>query len=148
MIEQLSAEFPGRIVVRRIDFPLSTRCNENVAATIHPSACDAAILMRQARAVGRESEALALVYGQQEVLTPSLIAAFAAQLRLPFDGTDPAMLASIRADADFGHAVGVQGVPTYFVNGVQVYGWLPRQLEAVIRADLAEGAPSAIPAHK
>lgn len=129
-------EFPGHVLLRRLDFPLATQCNAHVQATLHPAACEAAILMRQARAAGRESEALALLYDQQEVLTPALIAGFASRLNLPFSAGDGAILSAVRADSDIGHAVGVDGVPAYFVNGIKVQGWLPAQLEALIRADL------------
>ena len=49
-----------------------------------------------------------------------------------FDAQYPKTLEQVRADAQLGQSLGVQGTPTFFVNGIQVGSLRPAYFDAAI----------------
>jgi 2-hydroxychromene-2-carboxylate isomerase len=81
-------------------------------------------------------------WGEQRIPMDDLFRSFAADLGLDmtaFDAayTDPATLERIQADVADGMALGVQGTPTFFLNGTKIepttYGDLADALDAALR---------------
>ena len=56
-----------------------------------------------------------------------------------FDEEYPKVLEQVRADARLGQQLGVQGTPTFFVNGIRVGSLRPAYFDAAIAYLLSKG---------
>ncbi|GGO82625.1 Na+/H+ antiporter NhaA [Nonomuraea cavernae] len=93
---------------------------------IHPRAFPAALVAEAAAEQGRFWEMHDVLFANQRALTDADLARYAADLGVD-PWPDPArQTARIAADEQSGHASGVRGTPTLFVNGVRYQGKLDR----------------------
>ena len=109
VVEQLRGEYGDRVEFVLRYFPLSGHFNAERAA-------------RAVEAAAQQGQ-LEAMYHKMYVTQP--FRGFATELGLDmtaFDAAydDPATLQRIRLDLDDGEALGVQGTPTFFINGDQV----------------------------
>ena len=120
------AEHPGQVRYVLKDYPLDAECNNNVANTIHPSACEAAVAVRLARTHNREEQMIEWIFANQPSLTPELVKQGAREVGLvtDFDAKYASTLESVKSDIAIGKQLGVNATPTFFINGKKVDGAL------------------------
>ncbi|MGH8965303.1 MAG: DsbA family protein [Actinomycetes bacterium] len=117
-VEQLRSEYGDRVTFVARYFPVPSHLNaENAAVAVEAAA-------RQGRfeAMYQRTFEAQRTWAEQQSSQAPLFRQFAADLGLDmaaYDGAvaDPATLERVRADLRDGLAAGVQGTPTFFVNG-------------------------------
>jgi uncharacterized membrane protein/protein-disulfide isomerase len=121
------------------DYPLDPECGMGGA---HPSACEAAVAVRLARAKDPESAKRLenWLFERQDSLSRDLAKQGLSEIAQvnSYDADYPKTLEAIRADVKLGTSVGVTGTPTFFVNGIQVGSLRPAYLDAAIAYLLAK----------
>lgn len=137
IMKTLLAEFPNqiRLVTRYMPF--------------HGNSVYAASALEEARAVGKFEEALDILFANHEAWAshhapkPELIPGYLKQIGLDEKKLKPELIiarhqAKIEQDKTDGLNAGVQGTPTFFVNGVKQdrigYAPLKNAIESAIRA--------------
>ncbi|NOQ62049.1 thioredoxin domain-containing protein [Mycolicibacterium fortuitum] len=120
-IEKLRSEYGDRVnfVIRY--FPLSSHYNSERAAR----AVEAASKQGQLEAMYKKMYDSQSQWGEQQTPADGVFQGFAAELGLDlaaFDAAynDPATLERVRFDVADGRALGLQGTPTFFLNGEQI----------------------------
>jgi len=95
------------------DYPLDAECNANVANTIHPSACEAAVAVRLARTHNREEAMIEWIFANQPMLTPELVKQGARDVGqvTDFDAKYASTLESVKSDIALGKQLGVGATP-------------------------------------
>jgi uncharacterized membrane protein/predicted DsbA family dithiol-disulfide isomerase len=123
------AERPGQVKVVLKDYPLNRDCNDAVAQTIHPSACDAAVAVRLAQRRNRTEAMEEWLYTHQPSMTPPAVRQAARDIAqvTDFDEKYQATLALVKGDVALGRQLQVKSTPTFFINGVKLEGMLPPQ---------------------
>jgi protein-disulfide isomerase len=112
---------------------------------IHPNAELAAEAAEAAAAQGRFWEMHDALYEHQDELGPDLVRTLAKRLRLDMSRFEEDLVSRrfrdhVRRDFMGGVRSGVNGTPTFFVDGVRYDGILDEQsLEAVLRQRIAQG---------
>ncbi|CQD25139.1 thioredoxin [Mycolicibacterium conceptionense] len=132
VIEQLRGEYGDRVnfVIRY--FPLQAHVNAERAAR----AVEAAAQQGQFEAMYKKMYDTQAQWGEKQTPADNVFRGFAAELGLDmaaFDAAyaDPATLERVRLDVADGRALGVQGTPTFFLNGTR---FQPRSYEDVTAA--------------
>jgi len=134
VVTEILQSYSGRIRFVFKEFPLSS---------IHPYAELAAEAALAANAQGKFWPYHDTLYANQSALTQADLEGYAATLGLDVTTFDAALTqhtyqAAVAADVAEGTSVGVNGTPTFFVNGVEVVGAVPySQLANVIDLELA-----------
>ena len=144
ILEKFAASHPGAVKEVTRDYPLSNKCNFNIPALAHQAACEAAAAVRLARQQGKEQALIDFFFTSpdQQGIAPDAVKIQTEKLLgiTDFDRQYKGLLPAIQQDVSDGHALGVTGTPTYFVNGVntmQRNAWLPPHLlELAIRIEL------------
>jgi protein-disulfide isomerase/uncharacterized membrane protein len=128
-----------RVIFRH--FPLDSACNPKVAASVHPSACLAAVAAECAGEQGKFWQYHNLLFANQQELGRVFLIQYATRL-----GMDVARFteclgsadiqARVREDAAEGGRLGIDSTPTVFINGRKIKGALEPELltNAVILA--------------
>jgi protein-disulfide isomerase/uncharacterized membrane protein len=128
-----------RVIFRH--FPLDNACNPKVPASVHPSACLAAVAAECAGEQGQFWQYHNLLFANQQELGRVFLIQYAARL-----GMDVARFteclgsadiqARVREDAAEGGRLGIDSTPTVFINGRKIKGALEPELltNAVILA--------------
>jgi protein-disulfide isomerase len=107
---------------------------------IHPHALHAALAAEAAAAQGKFWEMHDSIFHHQHTLTDADLSRFAEVVGLDMqqyarDMTDQRTLARIEEDVEGGERSGVQGTPTFFINGVLYLGsWQQEDLLAALQA--------------
>ncbi|RYZ77592.1 MAG: DsbA family protein [Proteobacteria bacterium] len=113
----------------------------------HPSSMFASSAIEEAQELGKFEEALDILFekqpewGDHHEPKPELIPTYLAKLGIPKEKLDKDYLIQkhgekIKQDESDGLGVGVQGTPTFFVNGRVVYELGDKPLRAAIEAAL------------
>ncbi|MBX7270068.1 thioredoxin domain-containing protein [Micromonospora sp. Llam7] len=138
-VERLRTEYAGRITYVVRNFPLSVHANADLAA-------------RAAEAAGRQGKFEQMyvklfenqsAWGGQQQDQSAIFEGYAQQVGLDVaryraDVVDGAIAARLRQDQEDGTAAGVQGTPTFFVNGQRFDGQPTYdRLKAAVDAALA-----------
>lgn len=131
-IEELRAEYGDRVNFVLRYFPLRSHFNAERAAR----AVEAAAQQGQLEAMYRKMYETQAQWGEQQVPADDVFRGFAQQLGLDmnaFDATynDPATSERIQLDIADGTALGVQGTPTFFLDGERIQ---PRSYEDLTTA--------------
>lgn len=116
-------------------FPLDVRCNPAVKTVAHPAACRAALALEAATLLGGPSARQRMrerMYERQSDLERDPYAAWAAELGLDESAyrealSSPQAAARIARDVQLGRDLGVESVPTVFLNGRRLHFWPNRQ---------------------
>ena len=121
VVEQLRADYGDRVEFVLRYFPLPGHVNGERAAR----AVEAAAQQGRLEAMYRTMYETQAQWGERRTPADDVFRGFAAELGLDmaaFDAAygDPATAERIQVDVDDGMALGVQGTPTFFVNGEQV----------------------------
>jgi protein-disulfide isomerase len=138
-VEQLREEYQGRVSFVLRYFPIPSHANAENAAL----AAEAAARQGQLEAMYQRMYETQTEWGEQRDSKAEVFRGFAQDLGLDmaaYDRTvaDPATLDRVRADRDDGLALGVQGTPTFFINGTRVQPRSIDDLRAALDRALAE----------
>src|SRR5687768_1525406 len=121
------------------DFPLDSECG---MGGIHQHACEAAVAVRLAKAKDPKSgkELETWLFERQDSLSRDLAKRGLSEIAQvnSFDADYPKTIEAIRADVKLGTSLGVNGTPTFFVNGIRVGSLRPAYLDAAIAYLLAK----------
>jgi uncharacterized membrane protein/protein-disulfide isomerase len=132
IIEKFEASYPGVFRYESRDFPLESECG---GGGVHGAACEAAAAVRMAREKNRHREVEAALFARQSpTMTREDVKAVLAEVAQisDFDARYAKVLEEVRADAQLGQRLGVDGTPTFFINGVKLSSLRPAYFEAAI----------------
>lgn len=121
------------------DFPLNTKCGVGMA---HAFACEAAVAVRLAKAKdpvkGKQLENW--LFERQDSFSLDLIKQGLSEIAQvnSFDADYPKTIEAVREDVKLGTTVGVNGTPTFFLNGIRINSLRPAALDAAIAYLLAK----------
>lgn len=139
MVEQLRSEYGDRVnfVVRY--FPIPSHFNAERAAR----AVEAAAQQGKFEPMYKKMYETQSQWGEQRIPADSTFRGFASGLGLDmgaFDAAydDPATLDRVNVDVADGKALGVQGTPTFFLNGNEVDFMSYQELSAAVERALKE----------
>ena len=134
-----------RIVFRH--FPMDNACNDQIERKFHEFACGAARASVCAQAQGRFWPFHDRLFSNQGQLTPSDLRGHAEAVLLDLAAydtcmADPATATRITTDIAEGVRVGLEGTPTFFVNGAKFVGGRSlEELQRIVEAQRGGGAP-------
>ena len=137
VVEQLRAEYEGRVTFAARYFPMPGHFNAERAAR----AVEAASQQGEFEGMYHRMYETQEQWGEQQTPQDELFASFARDLGLNMnqfsaDYADPATADRVAADVEDGLALGVQGTPTFFVDG--------KKLEPRSYSDLTEALDAAL----
>lgn len=137
IVEQLRDEYGDRVEFVLRYFPMSGHFNAERAAR----AVEAAAQQGQLEAIYHRMYETQAEWGEKRTPADDVFRGFASQLGLDmaaFDAAynDPATLERIRLDQRDGEELGVQGTPTFFVDGRQILVRDPDDLRNAIEVAL------------
>ena len=138
-VEQLREDYAGRVTFVARYFPMPGHFNAERAAR----AVEAAAQQGKFEAMYSRMYETQEQWGEQQVPLDDLFRGFAGDLGLDMtkfdrDYADPATAARVKKDQADGLALGVQGTPTFFINGQQVQPRDYTDLTDALDAALAE----------
>ncbi len=122
------ARHPDEIFLRHRDFPMDQACNPLIKRPFHPQACAAARVARCAARQGKFWPLGEQLFNHRESLDEATMMSLAGEVGLDRGElrrclADPAIAADLRADISEGLGRGVEGTPTFFVNGEKIVGF-------------------------
>lgn len=120
-VEQLREEYGDRVTFVVRYFPIPSHANAENAAV----AVEAAAQQGQLEAMYRRMFETQTEWGEQRESKADVFRGFAQDLGLDMDAydravADPATLERVRRDRDDGAALGVEGTPTFFLDGERI----------------------------
>jgi uncharacterized membrane protein/protein-disulfide isomerase len=122
------------------DYPLDAECG---AGGIHQYACEAAVAVRLAKAKSPEDgkKLENWIFERQDTLSRDLAKRGLSEIAQvnSYDADYPKTIEAIRADVKLGTSLGVNGTPTFFLNGIRINSLRPAYLDAAIAYLLAKG---------
>ena len=129
VIDRFRTLYPGRVKAVTIDFPLDSTCNAAANSTVHPLACEAAAAVRMARRSGRERELEKWLFSNQRDLSHARLWGAASSLSgVEYsDGIYRSAIAEIQQDLKTAAAFKVRTTLTYFINGIRMEGFHPKE---------------------
>ena len=140
---------PDDVRVVTLDYPLDPECNDQSPNGPHDAACEAAVAVRLADAVGsveRERMERWLFSNQQEMSADTVKAALldiAGVGAETFDARYDSVIAQVKEDIALGATLPVEATPTFVINGVMLKGGLNAQyLDQAIDYELARAEES------
>ena len=134
--EKWESQSNGQVRFISVDYPLESECN---TGGIHGAACEAAAAVRMARAKNRAEAMEEWLFDNQPRLTRDVVEEGVREVAqvTDFDEQYPKILDLVRADAQKGQKVQIQGTPTFFINGIRIGGGLrPSYFDAAIAYEL------------
>ncbi|WP_433273430.1 DsbA family protein [Pseudonocardia xinjiangensis] len=140
-VEQLREEYAGRVSFVLRYFPIPSHANaENAAVAVEAAARQGRLEAMYQRMYQTQPE-----WGEQRESQAGVFRGFAEDLGLDmaaYDRTvaEPATLERVRSDQKDGIALGVEGTPTFFVNGTRLEPRTTDDLRAAIDRALTEAA--------
>ena len=138
-VEQLRKDYAGRVTFVARYFPMPGHFNaERAARAVEAAAAQGKYEAMYARMYETQEQ-----WGEQQVPLDDFFRGFAEDLGLDMtkfdrDYADPATVARIKKDQADGLALGVQGTPTFFINGQQIQPRDYNDLTDALDAALAE----------
>src|SRR5262249_33569452 len=140
ILAKFNAKQPGAVKLVLKDFPLDSKCNGNVqGGGPHPSACEAAVAGRLARATNRGEALQDWLFSNQPSMTSETVRKAAREIGQVTDFQEKyaSTIELVKGDIAFGHSLNVSATPTMFINGVKIPGVLaPQYLERAIELEL------------
>jgi uncharacterized membrane protein len=140
IVDKYKASAPDRVKFVTVDFPLESECG---VGSIHASACEAAAAVRMARANDRGEQMEEWLFANQTGITPDRVKAGVREVAqvTDFDRQYPKILEQIRADSKLGQQLGIEGTPTFFINGLKINTSLrPIYFDAAIAHELKKAS--------
>ncbi|ALV39173.1 thioredoxin domain-containing protein [Streptomyces sp. CdTB01] len=138
-VEQLREEYKGRVTFVMRYFPIPSHKNAELAAR----AVEAAGAQGKLEAMYQKMYETQASWGDQQVSHEKTFRGFAKELGLDMekfeaDWKDPATAKRVEKDRKDGLALGVQGTPTFFINGQRPQIQSLDDLKTAIDAELAK----------
>jgi uncharacterized membrane protein len=133
IIAKYEKEYPGVFVFQTRDLPLESECG---LASNHTMSCEAAAAVRLARGKGKGPEMEAWLFNHQSFsMTRDDVKKGLAEVAqiTNFDEQYAGLLPAIREDVALGTKLGVNGTPTFYINGVKLSSLRPTILDATIQ---------------
>jgi uncharacterized membrane protein/predicted DsbA family dithiol-disulfide isomerase len=140
VVDKYTRESGGKVKFVNVDFPLEAECG---VANLHPSACEAAAAVRMAKAKNKGEQMEEWLFANQASMTPDMVKKAARDVAevTDFDAQYPKVLDQIRADSKMGQTLGIQGTPTFFINGIKINATLrPIYFDAAIAHELKKAS--------
>lgn len=143
-VEELRAEYAGRVTFVTRYFPLPGHFNSRTAAI----AVEAAAQQGKFEEMYHRMFETQAQWGEQQVSAAPLFRQFAADLGLDLDAydraiADPATEARVQQDYDAAIALGATGTPTVFINDTHIPLTTPDELRQALDDAVAEaGTPA------
>ncbi|MFF9141011.1 DsbA family protein [Streptomyces albogriseolus] len=139
VVEQLREEYEGRVTFVMRYFPIPSHQNAELAAR----AVEAAAAQGKLEAMYQKMYQTQESWGDQQVSHEETFRGFARELgldmkRFEADWKDPATAKRVEKDRQDGLALGVQGTPTFFINGQRPQIQTEQDFRAAIEAALAK----------
>ncbi|ELS56454.1 DsbA family protein [Streptomyces viridochromogenes] len=139
VVEQLRKEYEGRVTFVMRYFPIPSHRNAELAAR----AVEAAAAQGKLEAMYQKMYETQESWGDQQVSHEKTFRGFAEELGLDMkkfeaDWKDPATAKRVEKDRKDGLALGVQGTPTFFINGQRPQIQSEADFKAAIEAELAK----------
>ncbi|HVZ21729.1 MAG TPA: vitamin K epoxide reductase family protein [Vicinamibacterales bacterium] len=118
-LDKYEAQYPTAFKYELRDFPLEAECG---VGGLHPAACEAAVAVRLAKRTGREQPLEDWFYNHQEEMTRDTVKQAAKDIAnvTDFDEEYAKVLPAVHADSLLGQKLGVNGTPTFFINGIRI----------------------------
>jgi uncharacterized membrane protein/protein-disulfide isomerase len=138
--QKYESQFPGQVAFVNVDYPLESECN---TGGIHSSACEAAVAVRLARARNRHREMEEWLFDNQATLSRDSVKEALAEIAqvTDFDARYNSTLQEVRADAQLGQKLQINGTPTFFINGIRIASTLrPSYFDAAIAYELKKAS--------
>ncbi|MDT9696674.1 thioredoxin domain-containing protein [Streptomyces sp. P17] len=138
-VERLREEYKGRVTFVMRYFPIPSHKNAELAAR----AVEAASKQGKLEAMYKKMYETQESWGDQQVSHEKTFRGFAKELGLDMkkfeaDWKDPATAKRVAKDRKDGVALGVQGTPTFFINGQRPQIRSEADFKAAIEAELAK----------
>ena len=133
IFEKYEKEYPGVFVFQTRDLPLEPECG---LVLNHNMACEAAAAVRMARDKNKGPEMEAWLFNNQsfEMTRDDVKRGLNEVAQITnFDEQYQGKLPAIRSDVQLAQKLGVQGTPTFYVNGVKISNLRPAYVEATIQ---------------
>jgi len=136
VLARLQQQYPGRVAFITRDFPLEPECNPRGGP--HPAACEAAVAVRLSREKGRADAMEDWLFANQASLTPASIRQGVSTIAgvSDFDLRYAQTLELVRGDIGQGIQLGVEGTPTFFMNGIRLLNLRGEFFEAAVEWEL------------
>jgi len=131
IIAKYEQRYPGVFKFQYHDFPLEAECG---FGGIHSYACEAAVAVRLAQPKGKDRQLGEYFYQHQEELSRDEVKRALRDIAQvdDFDQQYAKVLPAVHADAVLGQKLGVEGTPTFFINGIKVPSLRPAYFDAAI----------------
>jgi len=135
IIAKYEKAHPGVFVFENKDFPLETECG--AFSIPHGAACEAAAAVRMAREKNRDKELEAALFEKQSpsMTRDDVVSALQQVAQISsadFDAKYAKTLEAVRADVALGQKLGVQGTPTFYLNGIKLPQLRPAYFDAAL----------------
>jgi protein-disulfide isomerase len=126
-LKEAQAKAPGKFRYYFKHSPMDDACNPNIKRKFHEDACRAAYAAECARKQGKFWPMHDLMFDNRKRLAEDDLVGYAAKLGLDPESfkvciADRATDIAIKADIAAGKASGVDGTPTWFINGWPIVG--------------------------
>jgi len=145
IIAKYESTHPGVFRFENRDFPLEAECG---AGGVHGAACEAAAAVRMARERNKDREVEAALFDRQSPsMTRDDVKATLGEVAQidDFDARYAKVLEGVRADVQLGQKLGVNGTPTFFLNGIRLPTVRPVYFDAAIAWALRKTGVSSSP---
>ena len=136
-VREAEAQFGEKLGVITQHFPLDRQCNPYLSRQLHPFACGAALAVECAR----EQDAFSLYQARifiSKKLDMKSLESHAEELGLDMRAfeqciNDKKGISAVQAHIDRAQRLGIQGTPTFFLNGDRIEVRSPADLSSAIR---------------
>jgi uncharacterized membrane protein len=138
IIEKYEKQYPRVFRFETRDFPLEAECG---AGGQHTAACEEAVAVRLAREKNLDKQMEATLFERQSFsLTRDDVKSALKEVTkidsVEYDTRYAKVLEEVRADSQFGQKLGVNGTPTFFLNGIRLGLLRPAAFDAMIAYEL------------
>ena len=126
-IQKIQSEFPGRIDIQYVNFPLCNECNPEIPGALHPNACLAAKIGIVLRHRGKFDGYCDKVFENTMELNERRLAGITAALNEPWGEVrtiaDSAwILQELQSDIALARKARIKATPTFTIDGTKIVG--------------------------
>jgi len=138
IIAKYEKAYPGVFRFETRDFPLEPECG---AGGVHTAACEEAVAVRLAREKNLDKQMEATLFERQSFsLTRDDVKAALKEVAhidgSEYDARYAKVLEDVKADSQLGQKLGVNGTPTFFLNGIKLGLLRPAAFDAMLAYEL------------
>lgn len=151
MMMEILKRYPGKIQITHRDFPLDMACNPQVPRPFHPQACLAAYYARCAAEQGKYWPYEAFLFHHRHQLSENNLRLFARSVGIDLEKLKTCLTSqktrqAVLDDIQLGIEKGIEGTPTFFVNGEKLTGMKPmsfwdEKIKALTGQSATESSP-------